>query len=131
MAILCPVSKISFPDSFPLIRPGPDSSAPKSFAALGDTLIFTADDGLHGPELWTSDGTAEGTVPVKDVNTATRGAEIGDRVAMDGIQYFNAQDASHGAELWRSDGTAAGTWMVMDIVPGRDSSWARPMAEVG
>ena len=35
---------------------------------VGGTLFFTADDGIHGRELWTSDGTEEGTVLVKDID---------------------------------------------------------------
>ena len=33
----------------------------------GSRLFFAADDGTHGDELWNSDGTAEGTVLVKDI----------------------------------------------------------------
>ena len=36
--------------------------------AVGDTLFFTADDGVNGNELWKSDGTEAGTVLVKDIN---------------------------------------------------------------
>src|SRR5206468_4709268 len=37
-------------------------------AQVGNTLYFTADDGVHGRELWASDGTAAGTHLVKDVS---------------------------------------------------------------
>ena len=36
-------------------------------------LFFSADDGIHGNELWSSDGTADGTAMVKDINPASDG----------------------------------------------------------
>src|SRR5688500_2102656 len=35
--------------------------------AMGDQLLFTADDATHGWEVWRSDGTAPGTWLVSDV----------------------------------------------------------------
>src|SRR3954471_23527439 len=44
------------------------SSDPWEKVAIGSTAYFTADDGVNGRELWKSDGTAAGTVLVKDIN---------------------------------------------------------------
>jgi ELWxxDGT repeat protein len=44
------------------------SSGPSQMVAIGSTAYFTADDGVNGRELWKSDGTAAGTVLVKDIN---------------------------------------------------------------
>ena len=40
---------------------------PYYLTAVGNTLYFEANDGTNGYELWKSDGTASGTVMVKDI----------------------------------------------------------------
>ena len=40
---------------------------PRVRCRAGGTVFFTANDGIHGRELWKSDGTAAGTVLVKDI----------------------------------------------------------------
>ena len=47
---------------------------PASLTAVGSTLFFTANDGVNGNELWKSDGTAAGTVLVKDIYAGAGGA---------------------------------------------------------
>src|SRR5262249_4080775 len=46
----------------------PNRSDPCNLTNVNGTLFFAADDGVHGAELWKSDGTAAGTTLLKDIN---------------------------------------------------------------
>ncbi len=102
----------------------PASSFPSAFTNVDGTLFFSADDGVHGPELWKSDGTADGTVLVKDIRpSALDGtASLTDLTAVGNQLFFTIDDGVHGRELWKSDGTGAGTTLVKDLMPGSATS---------
>ena len=85
------------------------------------SLFFAADDGVHGVELWATDGTPEGTRLVKDINPTGPSNPIG-FTELNGITYFAADDGVHGKELWRTDGTPGRTSMVKDINTGFNGS---------
>jgi ELWxxDGT repeat protein len=98
-------------------------SAPAFFVSVGNNVFyFRANDGIHGTELWRSDGTAEGTSMVADINAGGANADPASLVNANGTLFFTATDAEHGRELWKSDGTEAGTMLVIDITPGPASS---------
>jgi len=110
------------------ICPGPEGSLAYYAASLinVDGLLFlTADDGIHGVELWRSNGTEEGTVLVKDIRAGSEGC-ISPRAYMadvDGTLFLAADDGVTGRELWLSDGSEAGTVLVKDFVPGEFGSY--------
>ncbi|MBR9970880.1 ELWxxDGT repeat protein [Magnetospirillum sulfuroxidans] len=81
-------------------------------------MFFAATDGTNGTELWKSDGTAVGTVMVKDINPGSSSSSPNHLTNVNGTLYFSATDGTNGTELWKSDGTAVGTVMVKDIRTG-------------
>jgi ELWxxDGT repeat protein len=95
------------------------------------TLFFRAYDATSGEEFWKSDGTAAGTVMVKDVNPGGASSVPGSMTDVGGTLFFRANDGTNGRELWTSDGTAGGTFMVKDINPGGGDSSPQLMTDVG
>ncbi len=104
------------------INPGPDGSYPGDLLAFDGKLYFAANDGLHGRELWVSDGTPEGTQMVANIKGAGLETDFGSYptglTAADDVFYFGVLDPGpdndfetiedNHAELWQSDGTTTG-----------------------
>ncbi|MCB9149646.1 MAG: hypothetical protein H6641_12870 [Caldilineaceae bacterium] len=101
-------------------------ASPGPLFTLGDLLFFGANDGVHGKELWRSDGTVDGTFMVTDMNPGIAGSGPDNFIGKGNRFYFTAHDGAHGRELWQSDGTAAGTQLVADLYEGSASSQPIP-----
>lgn len=104
------------------------SSYPMDFVRLGDKLAFSADDGLHGRELWIYDPTTKAARLVVDLVAGPQSSEarqlcvVGDKVV------FSAWTPSTGYEVFVSDGTSNGTMLLADIVSGTGGSLPSRMA---
>jgi ELWxxDGT repeat protein len=113
-------------DHSPTSVQGPDAIvSPK-----GGAILFTANDGVHGSELWLSDGTDDGTYLLKDISDGPAGSFPLGFTALNGAIYFTAT-GPEGHELWRTDGTAAGTTLVKDIFPGAPGSSPQELTAAG
>ncbi|WP_223637352.1 ELWxxDGT repeat protein [Corallococcus sp. EGB] len=98
---------------------------------FGDSVLFTpAGMGETEFDLWKSDGTTEGTVPVKDIASGATQANADGFVRVGNTVFFSAKNEL-GTELWRTDGTEAGTTLVRDIATGAGDSSPRDLTAVG
>lgn len=73
-------------------------------------------------EVWVSDGTADGTSLLRDINPAAGDALPTAFVRFRDALYFRAQDGTTGLELWKTRGTAETTTRVADLHPGTEGS---------
>jgi len=113
------------------IAVGEGDSLPEQLIEMGGVLYFTASDGVHGRELWRSDGTEEGTCLVKDIYEGVMSAGPDMLTVADGKLFFKADDGPHGIEMWVSDGTEEGTILLKDIDEGDDDSPITALIEMG
>jgi ELWxxDGT repeat protein len=97
----------------------------------GSGVFFGANDGDHGSEPWTSNGTPQGTKLVADICPGPcSGGSFPAGIAGQKM-LFDADDGIHGFELWSTDGTAAGTRLVVDLCPGPCSKGLVGLGRVG
>ena len=84
-------------------------------AKFDDRVLFQANDGVTGQELWVSDGTEAGTVRVKDIASGPASSNPNGFVRFGNDAYFTADDGINGPALWKTDGTEEGTVMVKPV----------------
>lgn len=97
-----------------LVKKGFKSLSVEGIIAIGNKVIFSADDGVNGEELWVSDGSETGTYMLKDINVGAQSGspkffrKYGNVIVFEGLVRFNRP------QLFRTDGTETGTFQIWD-----------------
>ena len=109
---------------------GADSSNPRDFFLLNNTVLFAATNAASGEEIWRTNGTSGGTSILLDINPgpgSSTAVELfpglnspifGAFHTFNNQAYFNATDGTSTGQVWKTDGTTANTSLLKDIVPG-------------
>ncbi len=88
-----------------------------NWSISGNVMYFNGYDAASGAELWVTDGTAAGTMLVKDIYPGTNSGNPLGFCKVGSTTCFVARDAANGYQLWKTDGTSAGTQIVTIINP--------------
>jgi ELWxxDGT repeat protein len=97
------------------IRPGLDSALmepspfsdpfPRLMLEFEGVLYFSANDGVHGRELWRSDGTASGTYLLEELNPGPDGSSPRRFIRGGDNAFYFVANEDFDVHLWRSTGT--------------------------
>lgn len=117
------------------INTGASPSTPKNLVVYDNRLIFSADDGVDGVEVWYYDGTPSPILGVNigkvgDINPGISDSFPKGFIEHNGRLFFAAMTNADGEELWVYDGTGS-PYMAADIQAGAGSSNPSYMTRFG
>lgn len=93
------IARVDSPEDTSLIASSPTVTAGRAIT-FNNRAYFVVDDGIHGEELWSSDGTDGGTFLVRDINPGSLGSGVRNLTVAGAQLFFSANDGTHGSELW-------------------------------
>jgi ELWxxDGT repeat protein len=90
------------------------------FAIFDDQLVFCANDGQTGHEIWSYDGINPAT-QLCDINKASFSSNVRSIVSIGSTIYMVANDGKHGHEVWKYEANGKAS-MLKDVEAGELSS---------
>lgn len=107
-----------------------DDTRARPGVVLDGRLYFVSENAASGAELWSSDGTAAGTL-LHDLVPGVVGSEPRELTAVDGKLFFSAADPAFGREIWSFDPATRRALPAGDIADGALSSVPEELTAVG
>lgn len=77
-------------------------------------LYFSAEDSVHGTEIWRTDGTPSGTALFTDLYPGNASSGAGQLTVVDSLMFFTTYVNS--TVLWRTNGNPGGTYSVKSFI---------------
>jgi ELWxxDGT repeat protein len=94
----------------------------------GDTVFFTANDAIHGTELWKTNGSWAGTEMVEDILQGSEGSNPNYLTEFNGAIYFSAESddtsgqvammANYEHLIWSSNHRSGTVWTLESVSAG-------------
>jgi len=104
------------------LYPGGGDARISDLRVYQNQLLFLGRDDSIYKDIFTSDGTAEGTQKVVDLLSSIEVAGPSNFTLLNDIIYFVGSGTFLGEELFRTNATEAGTYLVKDIEEGQSAS---------
>ncbi|MCD0468862.1 ELWxxDGT repeat protein [Flavobacterium sp. JAS] len=107
------------------INNGGASSSLENFYVdkINNKLLFYASTTNYSErKIWSSDGTANGTLELANVKASNNTGFVQSFVTINNITIFTGENETNGIELWSTDGTVAGTSFFADLNYSNSSS---------
>ena len=96
-----------FPDTF--------GSTPSEFIMLNGDLIFNANSGVEGYEIWKASASDGSVTMIKDIFPGFGSSSPNMLAVLNNELIFKARGELIGFEVWKTDGTEAGTVLLGDL----------------
>ncbi len=111
------------------INPNGDAN-PHNLTVIDNTLMFAANDGVHGVELWKLEPPYTQPIMVADINP------YGDSnpnymTGLGNLVFFQANNGADGLELWKTQLPFLSAQEVIDLFPGSPDGDPRYMKVIG
>jgi ELWxxDGT repeat protein len=88
---------------------------------FNNELYFVAQDGVHGYELWKTDGSTEGTTMVIDITPGIESSEVKNLIVYNNKLYFFAEVYNGSESLYEIDGSNGGVKVIKTLVSGANN----------
>jgi len=88
---------------------------------FNNELYFVAQDGVHGYELWKTDGSTEGTTMVIDITPGIESSEVKNLIVYNNKLYFFAEVYNGSESLYEIDGSNGGVKVIKTLVSGTNN----------
>jgi ELWxxDGT repeat protein len=107
----CEAANAQIPNLVKDINPGSGYPGVDYLFNYNGKILFSASDGVHGAELWCSNGTSSTTYMIKDICSGSCSSAPWGFATLNGRVLFHTYQSG----LWKTDGTAAGTQQVSSV----------------